>query len=103
MKIIDFKTVSPFFEQERDGKKPFTIRLIDNKDSRFRALSQWEPGRKWLIRIYNPQTGESFIREIAGIDYVRYVDWADGGIGFEKLRVFINYRIILLGDTKKTE
>jgi len=30
MKILDFKTVSPLFEMERDGIKPFTIRLQDS-------------------------------------------------------------------------
>jgi len=74
MKIIDFKTVSPLFEMERDGIKPFTVRLDDQKDSRFRALSQWEfstsSTNAWYCRITNPKTGESFTRMIDNIDWV---------------------------------
>ena len=77
MKIIDFKTVSPLFEQERDGEKPFTVRKRDPKDKRFRALSQlgWgNKGQGWLIRITNPATGESFIRRLYWWDYIRDTD-----------------------------
>lgn len=60
MKILDFKTVSPLFEMERDGSKPFTTRMVMPKEAKHRALSQWQPGYKWGIRITNPATGESF-------------------------------------------
>lgn len=71
MREIKFKTVSPLFEMERDGIKPFTTRRWDSKDSRFRALSQWRPAYKWAIRIVNPQTGESFTRELLDHHYIR--------------------------------
>jgi len=71
MKVISFKTVSPLFEMERDGEKPFTTHRWDNKDSRFRALAQWRPAYKWAIKIVNPQTGESFIRRLQDYNYIR--------------------------------
>lgn len=74
MKIIDFKTISPLFEMERDGIKPFTERLIDYHDPRFRALAQWGPDKNWAIRITNPNTGEQFVRQIKDVDYIRYID-----------------------------
>ncbi len=68
--VLDFKSVSPFFEWERDGVRPFTERLYDAHDPRFRAISRWWP---WLrnskpiaIRITNPATGEKFMRELIG-------------------------------------
>lgn len=71
IKVIEFKTVSPLFEMERDGIKPFTTRLVDYHDCRFRALAQWHPDRLydpqkigWLIKITNPATGEYFYREL---------------------------------------
>ena len=74
MKVIEFKTVSPLFEMERDGIKPFTIRKRD-KDKRFRALAQWIEDYKWTIRITNPATGESFDRLITNVSYLFYADW----------------------------
>jgi hypothetical protein len=63
-KIIEFKTVSPLFEMERDGIKPFTTRLIED-DKRFRTLIIEQAfKRKLSIKITNPQTGESFTREV---------------------------------------
>ena len=67
MKIINFKTIEPFFTQERDGLKPFTVRKVDSQDKRFRALAQWEPCYNWAIRITNPATGDSFIRKLKNV------------------------------------
>ena len=74
MKIIEFKTVSPMFEQERDDKKCLTFRKYDYKDPRFRAMSQWNPEREWYIKITNPETGESFTRRIYGYSYLQWFD-----------------------------
>lgn len=66
-KIIEFKSISPFFEWERDGIMPYTVRQIDYKDARFRALAQWykrHDGPVWYIKITNPATGEYFYRKI---------------------------------------
>lgn len=71
MKVLEFKTVSPLFEMERDGIKPFTTRRVDIKDSRFRALSQWQLGLDWAIRIVNPSTGETFTRKLIEERYIR--------------------------------
>ena len=64
MKILEFKTISPFFELCRDGQKPFDIRLRDPKDKRFRALSQLpysnqgeELVKNWAVKFTNPVTG----------------------------------------------
>lgn len=73
-KIIDFKTVSPLFEEERDGGKNFTLRKVDYKDSRFRVLDQWKDLYDWYIRITNPANSESFIRLIRNVSYLQYVD-----------------------------
>jgi len=72
-KILQFKSISPFFELCRDGKKPFDIRLHDPKDSRFRALHQVRyitDLKGWVIRFINPVTGESFCRKLLGWDYM---------------------------------
>jgi len=74
MKILDFKTVSPLFEMERDGIKPFTTRLADWKDNRFRAIQQCCDENRIAIRITNPVDGENFTREFTGWWYVRRYD-----------------------------
>lgn len=71
MKILDFKTVSPLFEMERDGIKPFTCRKwAYGRDRRFLSLSQWKHRYTWGIRITNPNTGESFLRKLVGKQYM---------------------------------
>jgi len=72
MKILEFKTVSPLFEMERDGVKSLTVRQVDPKDSRHRALSQWKPDKVWGIRIKNPTSQEAFTRRIIGVSYLGY-------------------------------
>jgi len=102
MKIIDFKTACPLFELERDGLKPFTIRLVDYKDKRFKSLAQWQQHFDWALRITNPANGESFIRKIVSIDFVRYVDWKIASQMerpfWERLRTFEPWKIIVLGE-----
>lgn len=75
MKILTFKTLSPFFEQCRDGLKPFDIRKWDRRDKRFRAFSQVRyediSQREWYIRFTNPANGEAFMRQILHWDYIR--------------------------------
>jgi len=102
MKILEFRSVSPLFEMERDGTKPFTTRKIDYKDKRFRALSQWQPHFQWGIRITNPATGESFIRKLESVDYLRWVDWEiaqQPNRPFrDRLQVFYDWKILVLGE-----
>lgn len=72
-KIIDFKTISPFFEQERDGIKPFTVRKFEGADPRFRSLSHMCQSKKtYVIRITNPATGERFYRWYLDRRFLRY-------------------------------
>ena len=97
MKVLDFKTVSPLFEMERDGVKPFTIRRIEKDDKRQRALSQWQLSWNWRARITNPATGESFIRQIIAVSYLRYFDLSQDDI-WKRQAVFYEWRIIVLGD-----
>ena len=96
MKILDFKIVSPLFEMERDGEKPFTIRRIDPKDKRFRALSHWRPEYKWGIRITNPTTSESFIREIKVVSFVLYHQYSDED--WWNIKFLYDWRIIIFGE-----
>ena len=96
MKIVNFKSVSPLYEMERDGTKPFTTRRIDPKDKRFRALSQWRPHYPWGIRITNPSTGESFIRAIVAVDYFCYFDRRKEDWN-KRLTWLLDWKIIILG------
>jgi hypothetical protein len=102
MKILDFKSISPLFEMERDGIKPFNTRKVDYKDAHFRALAQWDPSRSWAIRITNPATGESFTREIKSVGYVYWVDWhialQPNSFFTERLQVFEGWKIIVMGE-----
>ncbi len=61
MELITFKTMPGFFEMERDGEKPFTVRRIGQNDQRFRSLFL---GEATTIQIVNTETGESFLREL---------------------------------------
>lgn len=70
MKVVEFKTISPFFEQERDGIKPFTIRQWDDDDKRFVNLSSYE-----AVKITNPATGESFTRMLGLWDALEAEGW----------------------------
>jgi len=72
---VEFTTVSPLFEMERDGIKPFTTRNIDHTDNRRDIL--FNPLNDVLIKITNPATGESFTRKVAHITYVplTYYHW----------------------------
>jgi hypothetical protein len=69
--LVEFKTIGPIFEKERDGLKPNTLRKIDLKDKRFGMLRN---GRIRFIRIVNPGTKESFVREVT--DYTEWEGWA---------------------------
>jgi len=97
MKILEFKTVSPLFEMERDGAKPFTIRKVEYNDMRHRALSQWNPEYKWAIKIINPATGDNFVREIAAVSYLRYFDLREADY-WKRFGMLTDWRIILLGE-----
>jgi hypothetical protein len=75
MEILDFKSLSPLYEQCRDGVKMFDFRLDDKSDSRFCSLRLPPFYRAnnphWYIRFTNPATGESFIRRLRDWTFVR--------------------------------
>ena len=89
MRILDFKTISPLFEWERDGGKPFTDRRWDGKDKRFRALAQFHKDFNWGVRITNPATGDSFVRKLLEWGWI----WDGDGILVEP-----NWVILHLGE-----
>lgn len=66
-----FKSKSPFFEKERDGVKPNTVRKIDLSDERFIDLIVWNRnGFKFgdiTIEIFNEEGNDSFTRDIEDI------------------------------------
>ena len=70
--IVEFKTVSPLFEMERDGIKPFTTRKLDIMDERRSAI--FNPLVNVEIKIINPSTGESFTREVTHYSYVYFTN-----------------------------
>ena len=96
MKTLDFKTLSPMFEMERDDLKFFTTRKVDPKDKRFRELSRWRPKSKWAIRITNPATGESFVREIHSVCYLGYHDLTED-IYQRRLKFYYDWKMIIMG------
>lgn len=67
--VVEFKTVSPLFEMERDGIKPFTTREYDYSDPRFQLIGN---DRRTEIKITNPANGESFTRTIKRVSYVEF-------------------------------
>lgn len=96
MKILDFKTVSPLFEMERDGVKPFIIRLIEKGDGHQRALCQWQPHYDWGARITNPNTGENFVRKVVAVSFLQYFDLREDDSWRRHAR-FCDWRVIVLG------
>lgn len=58
--IVTFRSIPIMYGKEKFGIKPNTLRVLDKKDSRFKALRN---GCKF-IRIVNTKTGEHFTREI---------------------------------------
>ena len=88
-KVIEFKSYPYHWELTRDGKKKFDLRLIDNNDPSFRALSRWQPGyENWLIKLVNTATGEYLYYKI---DDLRWSQPAEGWL------------IIMLGKQIKEE
>ncbi len=71
MKIeVRFKSVEPFFSQEKSGFKPFTIRKFDLDDCRFSSIIGAQPDDELWIEIYNPITHESFKRLISRANFL---------------------------------
>jgi len=60
-KTIKFKSVSPYFDKEKSGIKPNTVRKTDDWD-----LERWELYKNaGYIQINNPLTNKGFVRKIS--------------------------------------
>jgi len=75
MKVI-FKSISPYFDRERDGQKPNTVRRIDMTDDRFLLLAHMKhTGKLGFITIVKicANRNQSFTRKIEDITF--FNDW----------------------------
>jgi len=68
---VTFKSISPFYEWEKSGDKPFTFRKIDMGDRRFYDLGKFTATSRLTIKIINPANGESFERKVTGVEYLK--------------------------------
>lgn len=69
-KVIEFKSFPYYWNLTKEGKKPFDLRLIDENDPRFQALSRWQPKwENWLIKLVNTETGEYLYYKIDDIHW----------------------------------
>jgi len=67
---IPFKTISPYFEKERDGLKCDTVRKVRDTDSKFNDLmSLIQSNKPGEVVITNPATKEQFERKITDVTY----------------------------------
>ncbi len=64
---VNFKSESPYFEIEKDGRKPNTIRVENPKDERFQNLRFGHVERIKIVHVKNPK--KFFIREITDISF----------------------------------
>ena len=73
---IVFKSTNEFFQKEKDGRKPNTVRFLD-KNELFFALKLWNCGTLKRIRIVldDAERSDSFERELTD------VTWAGGLLG----------------------
>lgn len=78
---VEFNTVSPFFEREKDGRKCNTVRFFKNSVEQDKFISACFSLN--MIRIRNPETRDSFERVItditaftsAGLPTVFIISW----------------------------
>jgi hypothetical protein len=64
MKTVTFKSLPDIFAKEKDGRKPNTLGMLDDLDTRFAELLN---GTATHITILNTHTGEEFTREITDV------------------------------------
>jgi hypothetical protein len=64
--IVKFKSHPIFFDKEKSGLKPNTVRMVPTADERFEALDQRIAG---IIEIENTETKEVFQRVITDISF----------------------------------
>ena len=68
--IVEFKTVSPLFEMERDGIKPFTTRKLDPMEERMFSVAAFLNGIPMRIQITNPINYEGFERKVSHVSVI---------------------------------
>jgi hypothetical protein len=64
--FVSFKSLPEYFEKEADGRKPNTVRRLENDDPRLEWLRERVP--KWIV-IDCTDGRRSFIREITDITF----------------------------------
>jgi len=62
--MVIFKSIPEMFHKEISGRKPNTIREIDEADNRFKLLAE---SKAHLITIVNTETQEAFTRKITDV------------------------------------
>lgn len=65
MRIIKFRSIPRFFDKEKRGVKPNTIRRIEDTDPKAALVRV-----ATHIIIENTETGETFTREITDASYI---------------------------------
>jgi len=68
---VEFKSEPEMYRKEHNGRKPNTVRVVDERDARFIALKS---GRAVTIRITNPKNGKSFMRVITDVTFYTLKD-----------------------------
>ena len=68
---IGYKTISKYFDAEKNGLKPFTIREVEEGDPRIVVISRFITGEidELDIVITDPQTDENFLRPVKYADF----------------------------------
>lgn len=71
-RVITFKAYPYFFKLHRDGQMPFTLRLFNPDEMRFKYLE--EDWRLCSIKIRNTETSEWLLRRVKRYEHVpRYM------------------------------
>ncbi len=78
--MVKFKSVTPMFLKEKSGRKPNTVREIDEDDERFEKLYNSDCR---IISIENSETGEIFQRVITDVSIwgnIMIISWKHGDV-----------------------
>lgn len=70
---IEFNSDPSWWDMERSGEKPFTVRRWDFTDERCKKLYEWfyQGHYKLAVKIINTKTGQYFTRSVKGVDFMR--------------------------------
>jgi hypothetical protein len=68
MDKVSFKSREPFFSKEADGRKPNTIRQLDEDDPRRKTLLDWMALDQYgEIEIEKTEGGSGFTRQVSDV------------------------------------